>query len=67
MSWIKRMEACGREGAENPRGKLTLIKNILCVSHCTGPRATLGTHSVASVVSDSLQPHGLPGKNTGVG
>ena len=37
MSWIKRMEACGREGAENPREKLTLIKNALCVSHCMGP------------------------------
>ena len=28
---------CGREGAENPREKLTLIKNALCVSHCMGP------------------------------
>ena len=25
MSWIKRTEACGREGAENPRKKLTNI------------------------------------------
>ena len=59
MSWIKRMEASGREGAENPQEKLTLIKNALHVSHYMGPRATRGTHSGTSVVSDSLQPQGL--------